>query len=44
MYKWTPIMSTVMEIGYDNVESQTNIAALYHQGDVVADLGADLFQ
>lgn len=22
MYKWTPIMSTVMEIGYDNVESQ----------------------
>ncbi|MDM6813486.1 carbohydrate porin, partial [Escherichia coli] len=25
MYKWTPIMSTVMEIGYDNVESQTDM-------------------
>lgn len=22
MYKWTPIMSTLMEVGYDNVKSQ----------------------
>ncbi|VTN13188.1 Maltose-inducible porin [Raoultella terrigena] len=22
MYKWTPIMSTLLEVGYDNVESQ----------------------
>jgi maltoporin len=22
MYKWTPIMSTLLEVGYDNVKSQ----------------------
>lgn len=39
MYKWTPIMSTLLEVGYDNVKSQQTgdpVASTNHPGATVA--------
>ena len=44
MYKWTPIMSTVMEIGYDNVESQDKVVGKALDNRIGCAMMAELLQ